>query len=193
MKPRDILYLIVGLVVGLIIGAALIGTSDDLRNDLFGSATNNPEDEQALRSSYYQVNFDDARTWLTTALEEDSDEPGEGLEDSLDLVSSLGLASASGDFAQAYADSADDIEAVLNTMRQRILNGEAEDEAPWQFCIGIDNDPYSTTGPQMYLYLVVPEGAEDNLPEEWQENQLDGPREPTLYWSYECYDTPSDE
>lgn len=194
MRSQQILSLIIGFALGLIIGIVLIGANDDLREDLFGTATDNPSDEQAVEpSAFYLVNFNDARDWLSRATEGDDDEPGEALEEGFTNVLALADATASGDFARAYQDAANSIEEVLATIRNQLLEGDDAENAAFQVCVGIDNDPYSATGPQIYLYVQTPEDAEGQIPDEWQENKLDSPREPTLYWSFECYDPENTE
>ncbi|MCL4252794.1 MAG: hypothetical protein KJ043_03330, partial [Anaerolineae bacterium] len=71
-------------------------------------------------------------------------------------------------------------------------------EPSYVVCLGLDNDPYSLSGPLLYFYMQIPtekaadlQDAEGNLPAGWE--QLDGPRENSMLWTAECYDPTSAE
>ncbi len=190
MKAREMLFMIGGLVVGLALGAALIGTSEDLRTGLFGTAADpgggTDPNIEFRPGQFYLVDFDEAEDWL----QEIEPEVAEELEQ--DINSVQGLESAS-DLGQHFRDNQDSVDTVLFTMHNTLLREEGvsdENLAGFATCIGIDTDPYSTQ-PGLYLYLEIPSSVEGNIPANWQ--KLDGPRENNMLWSTTCFKPPADD
>lgn len=214
-QQNSLIYLIGGLVLGLIVGllaASLVAGDDDDDDSALDEATVrqivaeqntqlqaelstliegavqpqfNTRDEP-LNAEYFLVPFTDTETWL------EGEEVEIGEEFATDFESILGIETAE-DLGVYFAeiDQGGSVENVLSVIYQTLLDstGSGELEA-FAVCLGLDQDPYSISGPGLYLYLRVPEAISDDLPKEWE--LLNGPKEDSMLWSSECY-APDDE
>ena len=56
-------------------------------------------------------------------------------------------------------------------------------------CLALNNDPYSASGPLLYVYLQVPTNMADSSPAELKTNATDPKEvEDSLVWSTRCYE-----
>jgi hypothetical protein len=178
---REYQYLIGGLVVGLIVGVVLGGAGGD---GLFGTASdpNSDKGSDAIEidpSKFYLVDFAEAQNWLES-IDPDSKEE---IEDDLNLVQDLANTE---DLTQYVVDNQTSIEQVLITLQNALMQ-ELSIQGVQNFttCIGLDRNPYSLSGPGVYLYVQLPEDNTENLPQSFQE--LSGPRESDILWSTACF------
>jgi hypothetical protein len=104
------------------------------------------------------------------------------------------------DFAAAFTEAAPDVQLVTERAFQS-LTGVAPDPAlapppatapeglmdspadgVVQTCLGIDSNPYSPSGPAVFLALELPDTQLSQLPEAWDAYRLDTPKEGELFW-----------
>ena len=207
---NNILYIAVGVVVGLIFGVVIVtltaagGLSEDKVRDIIAEenaqleaslltsvneavsvamVNQQPEFVRERRdltdSSFFLVTMDQAATWV---------EDAEGIEVSEDLTETILAANditTSEDLELYFSSQVNTVDGVLATVYDALQVNLGE-ESEVEVCLGLDSDPYSVTGPIIYLYLQVPEVNEDDLPKEWE--LLDAPREESMLWSADCYD-----
>ena len=185
MKSREIIFLVGGLVVGILVGAIIIGSSDGLRTDLFGTAADsgNSTDPgiEFDELNFYEVEFGDAKDWLSSVEPDVSAE----LEEDLDNVDGLGTTDNLGEYFTSVQDSVD---TVLATIHGSLLDSLDLDEAVRdraRTCIALNNDPYSLSGPGVYVYVQVPDDAVETIPADW--SSLTGPKEENMLYSTTCY------
>jgi hypothetical protein len=185
MRRRESLFLVAGLVVGLIFGMVLVGTSDDLRESIFGTAASKGTDVQ-----YYLVKLEDAQTWLANEYPDNSEQ----VKAAFDVLAKLpvGTVMPSADVV-SYEDAQKDIEYVLpQTYAVLVGDKDAADKPsvksddPTSACLGVDDDPYM--GATLYLYLTIPteKAKKLDVPKEWE--KLKDPKTNVLYWKLlACY------
>ena len=186
MYRREVLSLVVGLVVGLAIGMVLVGTSDTLRNSLFGTAGSGNKSSDV---AYYLVGLDQAGEWLQARFPDSSDKVQASMKTLAKLPDFWGE-------GEALKAAEEDMAVVLLRMYAAIQNPEAEEgdveklkaapESGLSVCVGIDDDPY--TGPTVYLYLTLPKEQAESLeiPKAWE--RLKQPKTNALYWKLvACY------
>lgn len=187
MPRREMISLVAGLIVGLVIGMVLVGTSDSLRDSLFGSATNSDKGSTASTRDlqYYLVELPMAQEWLVGKYPELSDSAD--LNEAVDLIARLPTAE---DFPHNVVDAEEAVNVVLPNVFQAIEGADelqpaaeikVEDDSEVTACLGMDDDPYSTTSPALYLYLTVPgsQAKSAGIPKEWK---IDQPKTNDLYW-----------
>jgi hypothetical protein len=186
MRGREIGYLVIGLIVGLMIGGIAASGNDTLRK-LFGCAGCDPSE---AKSVYYQVDLESAGQWLLdahadaptpTAIDNDTQVD---LAQAIDQIASLPDAP---NFRQGLRDSQEAIGTVLTEAFRTLGGQETTDNTsqsvqnlPVRACLGLNDDPYSESGPALFLYLKVPEEEVPHVPEAWE--QLAQPKENDLYW-----------
>lgn len=191
MSRRELMTAVAGLIVGLVLGAVMIGTSDDLRTSLFGSAVDNNDSSLEAKGKdvvFYRVGPADASAWLTEAY---PDATGEELDATLDI---LGKLPESSDFGDEFLSARDQVQTVLLTQVYAALIQADNPKEPkvdptnlTSTCLGMDENP-TLDAPTLYLYLTIPAEQAKNLeiPAEWE--KLDVPLENTLYWQLlACY------
>lgn len=187
LSQREITLLAISFVVGLVIGMVLIGSSDDLRDSLFGTASDKKADEPV----YYRVNLDAARQWLDEQFEADVIDP-DTLEKDVDLIARL---ANEPDFqtqftnAEVYAEA----EAAVNTLLPQMygaLTG-ADDLAEPKLvdddtatCLVYDENVYF---PALYVRVTLsPDQAKDfEVPDAWE--LLGKPKKTMLQQEVACY------
>lgn len=187
MYRREALSLGVGLVLGLVIGMLLVGTSDSLRDSLFGTAGGGNKSSEGVY--YYLVSLDEAEAWLQVRFPESS----EKVQASMKTLAKLPDVWGEKDALKAAED---DMAVILPRMYAAVQNPDAEDidlenlkvatDSELSVCLGIDDDPY--IGPTVYLYLTIPKAqAEDlEIPKDWE--KLKQPKDNALYWKLvACY------
>jgi len=174
VKNKELMYAVGGLVVGFLVGVIIIGSSDSLRTDLFGTAgdTGGGSDPNIEfdKLTFYEVEFGDAQDWL------DSVEPevAEELQEDLNNVNGL---STTDDLGTYFTDVQDSIDTVLFTLYESLDVNDGE------VCIALNSDPYS--GPGVYVYVEVSEESAETVPADW--NSLGGPKEQNMLYSTTCY------
>jgi hypothetical protein len=172
---RNLPPALVGLLVGLLIGigggiAGLWGTS---------STDNGKNDAMEIEPSrFYLVDFQTAQTWL----EAQNSSQTEALRADLEAVSALQQAT---NLAVYLKDNQESIDKVLALLYQALTTGRVNNPQAVMACIGVDNDPFSPTGPGLYVYVEVPASATPSVPSNWQ--ALQGPKEDNMLWSKDCY------
>ena len=207
---NNILYVAVGVVVGLILGVVIVtltasgGLSEDQVRDIV--AQENAELETALMAgvnetiavamineqpeivrqrrdltegSFFLVTMDQAAEWI------DSAEGVEIPEGVTETILSANEIATSEDLELYYSSQVNTVDGVLANVYD-VLQINLGEDAEVEVCLGLDSDPYSLTGPAIYLYLQVPQESEEELPKEWE--LLDSPREESMLWSADCYD-----
>jgi hypothetical protein len=195
MNRREMISLVAGLVVGLLVGMVVIGSSDDLRTDLFGTASNELQDSTEARSKdlvFYLVDLPTAQEWLADKYPN----TGEEVSGAVDNIAKL---STSTQVSKDVLDNQDDVDVVLPHMYGALTNAEnpvevkVEPDSQTSVCLGLDDDPYNAE-PALYLYLTVTsEQAKDaGVPKEWQ--TLKEPKTNELYWTLlDCFPKPDAE
>jgi hypothetical protein len=183
LSRRDIFALVSGFVVGLLIGMILVGSSDDLRTSLFGTASEKGEKTESME--YYLVDLETTQQWLTDRFPDNT----EKLQASMSVLTRLpAVTIAPVDFKAAE----EDIKFVLPYAYAALVNEkdpqklQASPEDNLFACLGVDDDPYQGTA--MYLYLTIPtERAKKlDIPKDWE--KLDSPKTNVLYWKLvACY------
>ena len=187
MYRREVLSLVVGLVLGLVIGMTLVGTSDSLRDSLFGTAGGGDKSSDVVY--YYLVNLDQAEEWLQARFPDSS----EKVQASMKTLAKLPDMWGEKDSLKAVEE---DMAVVLPHMYAAVQNPDADEvdveklkvtpDSELSVCVGIDDDPY--TGPTVYLYLTIPKEQAESLeiPKEWE--RLKQPKTNALYWKLvACY------
>lgn len=180
---------------------------DDLVRAVINTIKNGPANAAQTRdinSAYFLVPVDKAGSWLETIKELEFDE--EATTQNIELLANDITSESKLTLYFTLPDRVTTVNSVLSLVYDAMLMtvGVSPEEANVQgsapsyvVCLGLDNDPYSLSGPLLYFYLQVPKDqaeklydGDGNLPEDWQ--QLDGPRENSMLWTAECYDPTSD-
>jgi hypothetical protein len=180
MHRREVIVLIVGLVIGLFVGMIVIGSSDDLRELLFGTAI----DKVDKSNEYYLVTLEDAETWLAEMFPDES----EKFEPSVSALSELPAVWRSQDEFEAARQEFNVIlpytyGALID--QKDITTLKADGSSKLSACLGMDTDPYE---PTVYLYLTIPKKTVDTIeiPTEWE--KLAASKENTILWQLlACY------
>lgn len=185
-RSKELYYLLGGGLVGVVIGMLLMAANDDLRQDLFGaSASNNDNTTEGIEidpRAFYVVEYSQAQAWLASVQSED-------YEAAWSVIGGIASTEQLSDYLP-QADSS--IQEILAALRQALRGDESLDnaqDAAFKTCLGLDraND---LTGPGLYIYVEVPPGLEDSVPDDWQ--ALDSPKENSLLWSVECFKQDND-
>jgi hypothetical protein len=173
---REVLNLAVGFVIGLLIGMILVGSSDDLRESLFGTAGDKEKKPASL--DYYLVDLQIAQGWL----QEKFPDKSEDLQKSISVLTTIPAAG----FAFDYQAVEQDIQFLLPQAYAALVgekdpaNLKVSADDPIVACLGVDDDPYQ--GITMYLYVTIPssKAADLEIPKEWE--KLDEAKSDDLYW-----------
>lgn len=180
MQRREIIVFVGGLVIGLLVGMILIGSSDDLRESLFGTAGSKQEKDPA----YYLVSLDDAETWLAEVFPNES----EKFQSSISVLSRLpAVWKSDEDFAAMQQEFAVILPYTYGALKEErdIANLKTNPDDKLTTCVGMDTDPYEQI---VYLYVTVPGDQVDKLtiPKNWE--KLKAPKENTILWQLvACY------
>ncbi len=185
MTRRQIIPVVVGFIVGLLVGMVVIGSSDDLRTSLFGTAGSDKETKASVE--YYLVNMDSAEQWLAEKYPDNT----EKFQASVSVLTKLpGAVNFPVDFKAAEQDINALLPyaygALLNLDTSAIDSLEVKSDSNVSACLGLDDDPYD--GTTMYLYLTIPTDQTEKLdiPKDWQ--KLEDPQSNVLYWEViACY------
>lgn len=173
---REIINLAAGFVIGLLIGMVLVGSSDDLRESLFGTAGD--KEKKVDNLDYYLVDLETAQGWL----QEKFPDKSEDLQKTISILTTVPTAG----FAFDYQAVDQDIQFLLPQVYAALVdendtaNLKVNEDDLLSVCLGVDDDPYD--GITMYLYVTLPtDQAEDfALPKEWE--KLEEPKSSDLYW-----------
>jgi hypothetical protein len=181
MKRREILFLVSGLVIGLLFGMILVGSDDNLRESVFGTAGSIKKTDV----EYYLVNLDDAQTWLSTEYPQHS----EDLKAAFDKLGLLPVSAVPNvDFKAAQEDIAYLLPQAYGALvgEKNADQIEPKSDNPTSVCLGLDDDPYA--GPTLYLYLTLPSDAAKKLDVTKNWDKLKDPQTNVLYWKLlACY------
>jgi hypothetical protein len=175
MNRRELISLVAGLVIGLLLGIAVLGSSEDLRDELFGTAGD--DDQNAANAGrgddelvYYHVKLSEAKDWLTDKYDADIFDSDE-LDTELSSIAKL----ATYDEVQKYVEENDSTveSVVLQQMYAALTNAEdptavkIEPDSPVSICLVFDDDPYNPTS---NLFITVPAklAKDSDVPEEWE-------------------------
>jgi hypothetical protein len=196
LNNREIGLLVAGLLVGLLVGMILVGSSDDLRTSLFGTASDETEEsasDSAASNVYYLVDLPTAQEWLVEHYPDSEDKITE-------TASMIGkLPAEAFDFNSEFAKAQDDgtVDELLPRMYAALADLEdtedlgdlkVDEDNGMSVCLGLDDDPYDE--PTMYFYLTLPsEVAKDiEIPDSAEWKQLEKPRDNDLFWMLlACY------
>lgn len=192
VSRREITYLISGLVIGLLVGMVLVGSNEDLRASLFGSAA----DGSTSRANdfrdyaYYLVDLPTAQEWLAERYPDSREEIIATLEAIAKLPSSA-------DFHQAFRDAEPEVSALLPRVASALgtsaPDGDPTGELGWATCLGLDDNPYWSQ-PTLYFYVTISANQVDQLdvPDSWE--RLEKPKANALFWQLlACYPLPEPE
>ncbi len=187
MYRREVLSLVVGLVLGLLIGMTIVGTSDTLRESLFGTAGGGNKSSEVVY--YYLVSLDQAEAWLQARFPASEEKLQTSFKALADLPDAWGE-------EEALKAIETEMGVILPHMYAALQDPELEEvdmenlkvaaDSALATCIGIDDDPY--LGPTVYLYLTIPKEQAEQLeiPKAWE--QLKQPKDNALYWKLvACY------
>jgi hypothetical protein len=181
MKRREMLCLVSGLVIGLLFGMVLIGSDDNLRESIFGTAgsTKKPDVE------YYQVSLDNAQIWLAQEYPQNSEQ----VKASFDVLAKLPASvMPSTDFKAAEADIAYILPQAYGALvgEKNVDQIEVKSDDKTSVCLGVDDNPI--LGSTLYLYLTIPSDKAKKIAatKEWE--KLKDPKANVLYWKLlACY------
>lgn len=187
---REIAYLVSGLCIGLLVGAALVGSNDDLRASLFGSAVSDDtrRADDFRDYAYFLVDLPTAENWLVEQYPDSGDELAATLETITRLPSSP-------NFRQDFRAVQPDVGRLLPQVAQALdpsapPDGSPAGEAALATCLGLDDDPYRSR-PTLYLYVTIPASRVDQIdvPDTWE--RLEKPKANALFWQLlACYPAP---
>ncbi|RMG74543.1 MAG: hypothetical protein D6711_08590 [Chloroflexi bacterium] len=212
MTAKDLVYTTLGLVVGVIAGILIIsltGSSslneETVRNivaeEITASearltaalASGNVERTFGTRDAdlsdldFFLVDYNQAMPWLESITELDEEFVlDESIEEQFGAVATI---DNSNDLIVYMTEQVSSADGVLATVYDALLIDLGDPNAEVIVCLGIDNDPYSLTGPKLYLYLQVPQELSEELDDKqegWE--RLAAPKEESPLWSAECYD-----
>lgn len=187
MKRRELGFLGLGLAIGLLLGSVLVGSSDSLRNGLFGTAGLTAN----ATPSYLLVTMEQTRALLEEAYPDERDQIAGALAE----VDTLRTTT---DFAQTIRDTEATVDYVVSrtfTALTGSVDEDAQAETPEtlpaplipqptdgdvQSCLSIDENPYNVEGYTLYFYLQVPSTQAEALPADWE--RLDEAKDDDLYW-----------
>jgi len=185
MKRRELITLVGGFIIGLLIGMVLVGSSDSLRESLFGTAGSGTKTEDL---AYYQVPLDTAQDWLLEKYPDQSDP----IKASVSVLTRLpSVVNFNVDFQAAE----EDIQLLLPYAYAALTGVDyAADlqpvkDDPTVACLGLDDDPYA--GATLYLYVTLSKdrAGKLDLPNDW--DKLDQPKGNVLYWKLlGCFPAP---
>lgn len=173
LKARDMQFMIGGLVMGLLVGMAASAAG------LFGTVVEpGNENDTAIEvdpSRFYTVEFNSAADWLNEVDPEASEALASDIQVLNNWDGTIGLEQF----------QPENLETLILAMHQALLDEEnVSGNQKIQTCIGIDQNPYSLTGPGIYLYWELPEDKGSDLPSNW--TSATQPREESIYWSAQC-------
>jgi hypothetical protein len=183
LTRREMLTLVSGFVVGLLIGMVLIGSSEDLRTSIFGTAAQ----EKTVKMEYYLANLESAQDWLIQTYPDNT----EKLQASVSVLTKAPAAGFTFDFKAAE----EDIQFILPQAYGALLgekdpaNLKVEKSDTTSVCLGVDDDPYE--GTTMYLYFSIPtdRAKQFDIPKDWE--KLKDPKMNVMYWKLVgCYPEP---
>jgi hypothetical protein len=170
----------------------VVGSSDDLRESLFGTAAGNSQQTQETRSKdvvYYLVDLSTAQDWLAEKYPDTSEELGQAV----DLIASI---SKSPKITKEVQNAQEAVDLVLPHMYAALTNVEnpaevkVSPDSTISDCLALDDDPVKLE-PELYLYLTIPaaQAKEAGVPQEWQ--TLKEPKTNALYWTLlACFPEP---
>ncbi|MBN2303258.1 MAG: hypothetical protein JXQ72_02195, partial [Anaerolineae bacterium] len=195
LNNREITLMVISVVVGLLLGMILVGSSDDLRTSLFGTAAEDKNEEQAVATEtvqYYLVDVPSAQDWLAEKYPANVEVSQVAADELAKLIEAFEFRSA---FLKAKEDGY--VDAILPQMYAALAGVEnvealkVDENNPMSVCLGLDDDLYGEPG--IYLYLTVPANQvkDVGIPETAAWKMLDEPKSDTLYWQLlACYPEP---
>jgi hypothetical protein len=168
-QTQTIVSLIVGLIIGLVLGGAFIGSNDNLREDLFGTAgvedegANDTSNASVSEVAHYYIPLDNVDDWLSESIvEAENAEPSEELGENITFIDDVVNRTAS----LTAEDQSKAEEASLNILRNVTVgllkeSPENLDEAPKEYglkmCLGYEEDLYNPMQePTSYVELEIP-------------------------------------
>lgn len=219
MKTKELLYIVGGFIFGVVIGVLIatfvgrnnvtepISQEDLVRaviDTLRGGPANAPQTRD-VNSAYFLLPIEEAGSWLETVKDVTFDQ--EVIAQNIELLANDITSESKLTLYFTLPDRVTTVNSVLSVVYDALLKtvGVTPQEAvvagaqpSYVVCLGLDNDPYSFTGPLLYFYLQIPtakvadlQDAQGNFPTGWE--RLDGPRENSMLWTAECYDPTSAE
>jgi len=223
-----IIGVLVGVIIATVIGGGNKGLTEDqvrsIVNDAVSGQGVQPSQDDIVRavittlrtgpnvsqtrdinSSYFLVPVDQAGSWLETVKDVEFDE--EVTTENIELLNNDITSESQLALYFTLPERVTTVNSVLSLVYDAMLKtvGVAPEEAivagadpSYVVCLGLDNDPYSLTGPLLYFYMQLPseqveklQDVDGNFPTGWE--KLDGPRENSMLWTAECYDPTADE
>jgi hypothetical protein len=172
-KQETIIAALVSLLLGIVLGGAA-GSEG-----LFGTAVDTENDSEAIEvnpSRFYLVKYEDAKAWLISNGEDQA-----VIEASITDLDTLSTAL---DLSQ-FVGREGSINTVLFSLQDSLLRDASDtNAAAVTTCLGVDSDPYTLTGPGLYVYVEVPDGVQ--LPNGLNGTELDGEKESSITWAANC-------
>lgn len=193
VSRRDLVYLVSGLMIGILAGMVLVGSNEDVRTSLFGSAaTGDARRADDFRDyAYYLVDLPAAEEWLASQYPEAS-------EDITAMLASIATLPSSRNFRQDFRTAQPNVGRLLpqvaNALNPSAPPGSSSaEDTGLATCLGLDDDPYRSQ-PTLYFYVTVPANQVDQLdiPGTWE--RLEKPKANALFWQLlACYPAPDSE
>lgn len=142
---------------------------------------------EVVAKDFFLVSFDEVAGWLESVDSSDTETAllTDELRTALENVEGLGSAS---DFGVYFTEQSDSVSSVLATVYNVLFaqtNADADNAEAITVCLGLDNNPYSITGPGLYIYVEIIEELSNEIPKGWEE--LETAKENDMLWSSECY------
>ena len=192
MNRREITLLVAGLIVGLFFGMVLVGSSDDLRESLFGTSAEKSDDSTSTTANkvelaYYLAEIPSVEEWLIEKYPDTTETVNDSVETLVGLISST-------DFQADFVTAKDSgvMDSVLPPTYAAFIGADDLENVEVlpnsSVCLGWEEDPYSFDDIAMYVYVTVPAGEidESEIPEAWE--KLEKPKSSDLYWQLlDCY------
>jgi len=189
---REMMTLVAGMLIGIVLGAAMMGTSPDLREAIFGtSASVDGNDGAGVPGDveFYLADLESTQAWLAAQLPTESEQIQAALETLMALPSSPF-------FRQDFQAASDDLDLVLPRLYRQLSAplGPTDQSDPSKLiaCLGMEDNPYNPA-PTLLFYLTVPKQKTTTLvlPTQWE--KLAEPLSNTLFWQLlACYPQPQD-
>lgn len=186
MRGRDAVFLIVGLLAGALLGV-VIASSGVV--SLQGTAAVNPP----VRQAFYSLDVGEIQGWLTAAYPDEAD----ALLAAVTNAAGLPLAD---DFAAAFQQARPDVDLITDRAFQSLTGAapatvlaptpavspdglmQSLADGAVKTCLGVDSNPYSPSGPAVYLAVELPDTQLAQLPEAWNAFRLETSKDGELFW-----------
>ncbi|NDJ79221.1 MAG: hypothetical protein GYB65_23470 [Chloroflexi bacterium] len=204
MKRREIISFAAGLVLGLLVGLGVLASSEDLRDELFGTAGDDDEQQSDASAGedlvYFQIDLATAQEWLVSQYEDDDNVDTDELTTAFTTVTDVVSKPAFYDASQpeeyeeytAVGEEGvgDDVELLLQTLYDGLRTDDDSDAPPpedsdMQVCLVLDESGYEL---DTKVLITIPAAqSQDVVPDSPDWELL--PRYPMRVYELTCYPT----